>query len=444
MLSMIPMIAFLKIQRRKRRKKEMARLIKLFAVRLVLIQILSSLRTRVKLHRAAIPAPSTAAINTLLECEDDPSWISLLGFDRAAFSTLYEYFEPVFASLWRAQVVRDRMKREGLDPRAAELDEDALANAAPSPRGKLGSLYNRMTGDCRRVLALVLFHLTTFTQPKVSCMLFGVSPSSFSTYLDLGLRTLNSLLQLLPNAAVVWPKMEKQQEFAGMIRAKYPQIAADFQPFGFVDGLNIEVKESGDFYEQNAYYNGWLSGTFVSGIFVYGPDGTVIWARVNMPGSWHDSQCARTLVEAIVETPNFIHEGFCIVGDTAFPRNAETQGRIVTPKKQDEMDCLYRARAPREEMVAMKILHRHATTVRQAAEWGMRQIQSGFARLRVPLPLDKDERRLLLDTCVLLHNFRMRTVGLSQIRTVYSPIWQQCEYVRLEKPKKSRPADLFF
>ena len=108
------------------------------------------------------------------------------------------------------------------------------------------------------------------------------------------------------------------------------------------------------------------------------------------------------------------------------------------------MDRLYHNNGTREQLIAMKAMHRDVTTVRQAAEWGMRHLQSGFARLRVPLLLDVVARRLLLDACVLLHNFRVRTVGLSQIRTVYTPIWQQSEYVRLEKPKAYRPVELLF
>ena len=86
--------------------------------------------------------------------------------------------------------------------------------------GKVGALYNRITGDCQRVLALALFHVTALTQQKASCLLFGVSPSNLNTYLRLGMRTLNAILQTLPEAAVVWLSIERQHEFTDLIQGK--------------------------------------------------------------------------------------------------------------------------------------------------------------------------------------------------------------------------------
>ena len=322
----------------------------------------------------------------------------------------------------------------------------SMSTACPSPVD--GDAWARcttaLTVTAAACSALSLFYVTTLTQLKVTCLLFGVSPSTLSRYLNIGMVALNAALQTIPAAAVVWPSAEKQEEFTGLIRTRYPRLQPGFQPFGFVDGLNLPVRESSDYFEQNANYNGWLAGCYVSSIFVYGPDGTVIWARCNMPGSWHDAHCARGLFEAILETPGFVRDGMCIVGDTAFPRTAEMRGHIVTPKRQDEMDRLFLDGATEQELVALKVAHNDATTVRQAAEWGMRQLQSGFARLRLPLPLKPESRRLILDTCVLLHNLRVRKVGLSQIRTVYSPIWQKSTHVMLEKPKAYRPSHLSF
>lgn len=411
------------------------RLIFLSALKLEYEELARGLRTRVKLHRCAIPHPEQAAINTLLDSTDDSSWIALLGFHRTSFEILYSFFKPAFEAVWMAESARLRQRRLGsqLSPPHAALPQDGVG-AQHILWGKIGCLYDRVSGDCRRVLALVLFHTATLAEQKVACMIFGVTPSTLSNYLSLGLITLHSVLQHLPEAAVTWPSGARQQEYASMIRRRYTHLTPSFNPFAFLDGLNLPVKESGDPLVQNATYNGWLAGCYVSNIFVYAPDGTIIWARVNMPGSWHDALRARTLLEAIADEPGFVHDGLCIVADTAFPRSADMQGRLVTPKKQSDVDRLKRHGALAAQLEELRTQHTQATTVRQAAEWGMRQLQSGFARLRVPLPLDMVERQRLISTCVFLHNLRVRQVGLSQIRTVYSAVWQQSEYIRLSQP----------
>ena len=65
-----------------------------------------------------------------------------------------------------------------------------------------------------------------------------------------------------------------------------------------------------------------------------------------------------------------------------------------------------------------------------AAEWGMRDIQSHFGRLRLKLPCDRAQRKTVIDVIVRLHNLRVRRVGLSQIGTVYSPLWEACDLTR--------------
>ena len=58
----------------------------------------------------------------------------------------------------------------------------------------------------------------------------------------------------------------------------------------------------------------------------------------------------------------------------------------------------------------------------------MRQLQGGFGRLRMPLDAnDLEGRRTLLEVCVRLMNVRVRRVGISEIRNVYLPIWEQAE-----------------
>ena len=44
--------------------------------------------------------------------------------------------------------------------------------------------------------------------------------------------------------------------------------------------------------------------------------GEIIYACINMPGSWHDSRVARPLYDVLAEE---LLDGYYLVSDTAFP-----------------------------------------------------------------------------------------------------------------------------
>lgn len=76
------------------------------------------MRTRMKESSSVLLAPKKAAIIILLNSDDDPSWISLCGFWKSAFNSIYENFCVVFARMWRAGreplVARDALPASGL------------------------------------------------------------------------------------------------------------------------------------------------------------------------------------------------------------------------------------------------------------------------------------------------------------------------------------------
>ena len=139
---------------------------------------------------------------------------------------------------------------------------------------------------------------------------------------------------------------------------------------------------------------------------------------MNFPGSWHDSQVAQGIYEKLdTETP----DGFSLVADSAFPQGYDRiAGKIRVPLKAGE-------KLPMDDS-----LREHAITYsrailsyRQTAEWGMREIQARFGRLRIPLEIeDSDGRADLIETCFRLHNLRTRRVGINHIKNVYAPM--QC------------------
>ena len=63
--------------------------------------------------------------------------------------------------------------------------------------------------------------------------------------------------------------------------------------------------------------------------------------------------------------------------------------------------------------------------MRQAAEWGMRAVQSSFPRLKDRFIYEEDgEIQRVLHSMFLLYNLRTRIVGINQIRNFYMPFLQ--------------------
>ncbi|KAE9059926.1 hypothetical protein PF010_g30420 [Phytophthora fragariae] len=67
-----------------------------------------------------------------------------------------------------------------------------------------------------------------------------------------------------------------------------------------------------------------------------------------------------------------------------------------------------------------RTLHNAITSVRQAAEWGMGNMQKVYSRLNLPLPYDPVLRGVRINNIFRMANYRVRTVGISQIRTTFS------------------------
>ena len=67
---------------------------------------------------------------------------------------------------------------------------------------------------------------------------------------------------------------------------------------------------------------------------------------------------------------------------------------------------------------------------RQSSECGMRALQASFPRFKKRLPSDAKQPRLVVQSIILTHNFRMDIVGCNQIKTVFDPEYKR--YVNLE------------
>ncbi len=66
-----------------------------------------------------------------------------------------------------------------------------------------------------------------------------------------------------------------------------------------------------------------------------------------------------------------------------------------------------------------------ATSMRQAAEWGMQAFQSLFPQVKDRFVYEeRGERRLIMKMMVLLYNLRANIVGINQIQNFTCQIWK--------------------
>ncbi|KAA1119476.1 hypothetical protein PGT21_026906 [Puccinia graminis f. sp. tritici] len=302
------------------------------------------------------PRLESAWVN-MRAAENDRAFITTMGLDVRTFKNLLSHF----ASVW---------------------DEETIPRADVNPNGEPRSAQRSLDSD--GVLGLVLHWLCSTMASYTLQQIFAITPSVCSRYLGGGLQVLLRVLQTLPNARITWPSSEERcQSYSDMITRKYPLLK---KCFAFIDGLNLPILVSGDDDVQNAYYNGWTCSHYCSSILTFAPDGTLIHAVLNTPGSWHDSHIAEPLYQKLLNNTPL---GYRVISDTAFPRKgARLQGRILAPTKRGE-----KMPSSDSEFAHKKVLNERLVCARQAAEWGMHSIQGSFARIKLPLPADDHQFR---------------------------------------------------
>ncbi|QRW24360.1 DDE superfamily endonuclease [Rhizoctonia solani] len=197
-------------------------------------------------------------------------------------------------------------------------------------------------------------------------VVFALVPSTVLRYINFALDILLEILKEIPEAHLAWPTEAKMQENSHLITRKHCGAKYLDGAFGFMDGLNLPLQASGDHNKQNANYNGWLHKHVISNIIVFLPEGTIMVAVMNAPGSWHDSNMAWPIYDLLRhKTPNSCF----LIANSAFPclGVGEAQ-KIKVPLKIN----VCRTREQDQES-------QEVTTARQAVEWGMQAIQGCFS-----------------------------------------------------------------
>ncbi len=108
--------------------------------------------------------------------------------------------------------------------------------------------------------------------------------------------------------------------------------------------------------------------------------------------------------------------------DQGFPRSGDAYGTLVGSVTKRAARHLHHD--VRDYL--LKIGNDH-TSLWQASKWGMRGLQGTFPRWKKRLPGNHEQRRLVIEATVLMHNYRTEMVGFNQINTVFDPeyVWIQ-------------------
>jgi hypothetical protein len=324
---------------------------------------------------------------TLLASEVDQALITMTGFDGVSFKSLLQKFAPLFNDYTPFNTSHILLKQD------------------PSKGGRPRKVRPE---DC---LGLVLVWTRTRGSLTALQLIFGLSCSNLCMYLRFGCRVIVEALKIDSLAMIAIPSNEIIALYQEAVGAIYPLLS---DVWSTMDGLKLYLQQLGNTEIQACYYNGWTHGHYVTSIFVFCPDGTIPIAFFNVPGSVHDSQVAHW--GRVYDELGAVYDdtgGKCTV-DSAF---SKVNRPFLIKSSQDYlMSTMPTCHEQREDIQRKG----QATSMRQAAEWGMRAIQSSFPRLKDTFVYeDTGERRILMKMVCLLYNLRARTVGINQIKNVF-------------------------
>jgi len=260
-------------------------------------------------------------------------------------------------------------------------------------------------------LGIILFYIgSTMTEAQIG-LIFGVTQTHISTTLSYMVPLICERLEHCPDAEIRFPTIPEMERFALMTNLRDPHVHG---VIGFLDGCAIPIKCS--FEDNQKYHNAYHGFTTINNVFLFSPDGTILYAAFNYPGTMHDSAVANNLMTVVKR-----HIGeFKIVVDQGFRRSGDMFNIFVGPISRRRRDRL----PPAIRAAVIEQSNRYVS-MRQPAEWGMRALQATYTRLKSPLTEDHNRRQLLVHSILLMHNFRTNRMGINQIRTVFDAEYER-------------------
>jgi len=324
--------------------------------------------------------------HNLLASEVDQALITMTGFDGVSFASLLQKFAPLFDDYTPFNMSHILLKQD------------------PSKGGRPRKVHPE---DC---LGLVLVWMCTRGSLTALQLIFGMTCSNLCMYLRFGRRVIVEALKCDSLTQIVIPSNEKIASYKEAVGVMYPLLS---NVWSTMDGLKLYLQQLGNTEIQACFYNGWTHGHYVTSVFVFCPDGTIPIAFFNVPGSVHDSQV--THWGRVYDKLGAVYNktgGKCTV-DSAFEK--VNQPFII----KSSHDYLVSTMPTRQEQRLDLQRKRQATSMRQAAKWGIRAIQSSFPHLKDTFVYeDTGEHRILMKMVCLLYNLCARTTGINQIKNV--------------------------
>jgi DDE superfamily endonuclease len=355
------------------------------------------------LKRKVLLDPSQSPWAKLYASNDNAALITVTGFDHDAFQIMLELFQPLFVQY---------------TPWTRQQDGRRFKKVKNSNKGR-----KRMV-DAATCLGLVLAWYRFKGAQWILQGWFGLTGTQTNVWLRFGRRMLFRAIRNHPDSLVRYPN---DDEIDGLMEAINNRHSTLKKVYCVADGLKMQFQACADLTEQSMFYNGWQHGHFITNLFVFAANGRIIDAIVNVPGSVHDSTIAiwggtyGRLKEVYKRTG-----GICCV-DSAF-----ASGNVpYLIRSAQDINIAKSAK----EMAMMK----EATSLRQAAEWGMRAIQGSMPRLTEKIKYEtKGERKIVLKLVPLLYNLRLAKVGLNQLANTYVPGWSKDSSYYIKSTTKTR------
>ena len=366
--------------RREKAKKHQRKIdrIKMILLHAELLKMRMYLKPRHFLHASALfKSVREAPWYVMYRDGTDSDFISAISLTRASFENLLSNFKRYYSF-----------------------------NTGPSKKGRPPRVK-----DHHCVLSLLLHTYCSPAENKTWSEMFGIAPSTLSRTLLKAEIALLATLNSMREARIEWPSLDDQVRMALAVEAKEPIVQGRW---GFIDGKNYRVQEPSNYDIQNGMYNGWLHSVFVTGTVCFSADGLIIWAKLNFFGSWNDSEMSREFCAKLADDAKNV-PGHGVLSDSAFPVSNEMFGRIMTPLMDGDIEKAHRNARPALIRLACAI-----TSMRQSAEWGMGAVSKVYRNLNGKLSFDKERRGRLLRVLHKLHNYRVRTTGISQIKNYFN------------------------
>jgi DDE superfamily endonuclease len=317
-----------------------------------------------RIRTLALTGPTRSALSHFIENSSAEGFKEYFRLDRATFNAVLERFSVQFSG--RNLVSRRR-----------------VANARTRSRAC----------TAEHCLALTLRYLAAGLASNDQMVISGLSRSSRSRYAHLGVACLYAALRSFRDIRVRWTR-----SLAEASAARAPHFLQNM--CAIIDGKQHELERSGDPRVQRVTYNGYKCINNLKGLYIFYLDGSIARARL-APGTWHDARVLDTWgpTLSLVCMGSAQRNQLWICGDSAFSTRAQFM-RTASSLGTD----------------ASAEVRRMFNASRTTSEYGIYDLTRGWRVLGLPLPADDpDHVELVWRSCLMLHNIRVRWMGIGHI-----------------------------